>query len=481
MSFFIPKEFEDLLKEHIGPEKLKTFEFSKEQQRAYDNLLEGKNVLVTGAAGCGKSHLTKVFIEHIQTRTNKQIYFTATTGIAAYNIGGITINALLGIGTGKGHPDTLITRIKKQRSLVARICSMDILIIDEISMMSAELFEKIHIIFKYFRRDPRLFGGVQLLLSGDWYQLNPVFKGESSDTRLLYQSDFFKKYFNTKNTINLKKNWRQLDDKQYGSILSRLRTGNHTQNDIDILKSRLVSKVPKDQLMSNDIIRLVPTNAKASRINSDNLKRLTTQKFNFIAEFGGISGETLREKDFLYQSRTEHDRKKEIGDEYQLEKVLLNELYTQLDQRGLIKLTLCEGARVMLVKNMEVERGLVNGAVGRVLRFEKVTGYPIVLFDNGITSTIKPIQWDLEVGGVRVKSIQIPLMLAWSITISKSQSLTLDSAIMDLADCFTDGMVYVALSRVRKLKDVYLESFDESKISSISLPDHDNKTNCFID
>lgn len=468
MSFFIPKQFEELLKEHIEPEKLKLFEFSNDQERAYNSLLAGKNLVITGAGGSGKSHLIKVFIEHIKTRTDKVIYFTATTGIAAYNIGGITINALLGLGTGKGHVDTLISKIKKQRSLVARICSMDILIIDEISMMSADLFEKIHVILKYFRRDSRLFGGIQVLLSGDWYQLKPVFKETDTDTRLLFESELFKKHFE-KNTIELKKNWRQIDDNQYSNILSRIRTGDHTEKDIQILKTRLVPDFPKDT------IRLVSSNAKANKINNQNIKSLPTQKYNFTAEFSGISGETLRFKDFLYEYES-NIYKAGITDEYKLERVLLNELYNQLDQRGLNKLTLCEGARVMLVKNTDVERGLVNGAVGSVIQFEKVTGYPIVRFDNGITSTIKPIEWELEIGGVKVKSIQIPLMLAWSITIHKSQSLTLDSAVMDLADCFTDGMVYVALSRVRKLADIYLESFNESKITSIDK----NKKDCLI-
>lgn len=476
-SFFIPKEFEELLKEHIPAEKLKQFDFSDDQQTAYNHLLTGKNLLLTGAGGSGKSRLIKVFIEHIQTRTNKTIYFTATTGIAAYNIGGITINSLLGIGTGKAHPDTLITKIKKQRSLVTRICSMDILIIDEISMMSADLFEKIHIILKYFRRDSRLFGGVQILLSGDWYQLKPVFKEPTADTRLLYESEFFKKHFNSKNTINLKKNWRQLDDKLYANILSRIRTGNHTQKDIDTLKTRLVTKseFPKDT------VRLVSSNAKANKINNDNLKALTTQKYMFTAEYSGVSGETW---DFSQLSGYSKSHVQD-SDEHQLELTLLKDLYSQLDLRGLNKLKLCEGARVMLVKNTDVERGLVNGAVGTVIRFEKVTGYPIVRFDNELTITIKPIEWELELGGVKVKSIQIPLMLSWASTIHKCQSLTLDRAVMDLSDCFTDGMVYVALSRVRRLKDVYLESFDESKITTISLlpknVGNGNNSNCQID
>lgn len=104
------------------------------------------------------------------------IYYTATTGIAAYNIGGITINSLLGIGTGEASVDTLIIRIKKQKSLIGKLRLMDVLVIDEMSMMSAELFEKIHQILCYFRKNKSLFGGVQVLLSGDWFQLNPVFK-----------------------------------------------------------------------------------------------------------------------------------------------------------------------------------------------------------------------------------------------------------------------------------------------------------------
>jgi len=124
---------------------------------------------------------------------------------------------------------------------------------------------------------------------------------------------------------------------------------------------------------------------------------------------------------------------------------------------------LAKGARVMLVKNIDVENGLVNGATGIVKDFQ--WGFPIVKFDNGHEVLIKETEWELEIDSYKMIARQVPLMLAWAITTHKSQSLTFDSAIMDLADCFTDAMVYVALSRVRTLSGLYLSSFDPKKIT----------------
>jgi ATP-dependent DNA helicase PIF1 len=482
-QFFIPKEFEELLKEYslstlpsidgVGKGtstdghgnrpcsgdlrgiQTNSFNFSKEQEQAYQLLLEGKNVLLTGAAGCGKSHVIKVFIDYIKTRTTKTIYYTATTGIAAYNIGGITINSLLGIGTGEASVDTLIIRIKKQKSLIGKLRLMDVLVIDEMSMMSAELFEKIHQILCYFRKNKSLFGGVQVLLSGDWFQLNPVFKQstlqgtftdgdgslrgtstEANSKKLLFESELFQKSFTS---ICLQKNWRQSEDPRYSKMLARIRLGQHTDADVELLRSRIVSRdtfsFPKDS------IRLVSSNRKANEINTKELQKLNTKKVDFHAEFP-----------------------KNEGPDPAFEKLLLQELHDQFSQRGIIKLTLSIDTRVMLIKNLDVEKGLVNGAIGTVIGFDKL-GYPIVQFKSGIQTSVAPITWELELGNSKVSGVQIPLMLAWAVTIHKSMSLTLDSAVMDLGTCFTDGMVYVALSRVRQLKDVYLESFDPVKIT----------------
>lgn len=418
----------------------KFIELSKDQQLALDLFKEGKNLLILGSGGTGKSKLIQEMTYHTSKCTSKNIVVTATTGIAAYNINGLTIHSFMGIGTGDQNIDILIRKIRSKPPLRDRIRNVDILVIDEISMMSAELFEKINAICQTIRRSAAPFGGIQVVLTGDLLQLLPVFNKnvelfQDQDTRLIFESKVFTTYFNSNNIVNLKQNFRQ-SDKVFLGILNRMRVGENTKDDINILKSRFVSKLlAKDNI--RDAVHLVASNKQAQEINRMNL-------------------ETIKDKGTKYRTAYFED-----GDP-ELTKELKKELQNQFMQKGINEIELKKNARVMLLKNLSVEEGLVNGSVGTIIEFDN--GYPIVKFDNGPQRIITPVEWELKLSGSVCKAAQVPMMLCWAITIHKSQSLTLEKAVLELGGCFCEHQVYVALSRVRSLNGLYILSFSVNKV-----------------
>jgi ATP-dependent DNA helicase PIF1 len=425
-------KFRSLLQEYskeIG-KNIDVVKLSKEQQNALDMIKAGKNVLILGSGGTGKSMLIRELKESIH---GVNIKVTSSTGISAYNIEGMTIHSFMGIGTGEASLQTLVKRVRSNSLATKAISETNILVIDEISMLSAELFEKLDYIAQVIKKNNAFFGGIQVVLTGDFYQLEAVFK-KQQDTRLIFQSPVFTSAFNKKrgNIVTLVTNFRQ-DDKIFKEALLRIREGTFKTDDITLIKNR-IGKQPDDK----SIIHLVTSNKKANEINQKNINLLS----------GGIHE---YETHFTTQ-----------GNEI-IAKDLLVELESQFRLKGILKICLKKGARVMLTKNLDVKSGLVNGAVGVVSGI--IDGLPEVKFDNGITKLINKCTWDLEYDDItKVMAEQIPLMLAWSITIHKSQSLTLDRAFMDLSSCFCNHHVYVALSRVKSLNGLYIKSFDPNKI-----------------
>jgi len=446
-------QYNDLLGDILGDSfQQEHRQFSASQETALELFKSGKNVLVMGAAGTGKSRIIR---EMSRITKYRNLVVTATTGIAAYNIGGITLNSFMGIGTGTEPLAVLIQRIKRKFGIRERLRNTDILIIDEISMLSAESFEKINAICQAVRGRNKPFGGIQVVMTGDMFQLLPVFETQNhgqTDRRLLFESDVFRKIFTKSNTVILTQNFRQ-QDQQFEQLLSRLRRGQQTPEDLSVIQSRLLNNLKPSSQDLESAVHLVSSNKYAQVINSTNLNAL--------------HGEIVR-----YESETFEE-----GDPEQ-SKELTRELQSQMSQKGILTIGLKVGARVMLVKNLSVEQGLVNGSVGTIISFQRWNGraYPVVRFDNGVTEQITPVEWELEFnkingtenGITNTNSVsrirQLPLMLSWAITIHRSQSLTLDKAVMDLASCFCDAMVYVALSRVRSISGLYLESFDPKKI-----------------
>jgi ATP-dependent DNA helicase PIF1 len=439
MNSDLLNNFKDLLLESNIP--IPTNELSESQKDAFELFKKRKNFMILGSGGCGKSYLIREMKNYIKNESGLNIEITATTGIASYNLNGITIYSFMGFGTGNGSIDVLLKKIKKNIYSYNRIKNIDILIIDEISMMSACIFEKMNIICQKIRRCNKFFGGIQIILSGDFLQLPPVFNqnknkmnDEMDDERLLFESDLFLQTFNNikKNIIKLNTNFRQTD-KKFSELLQRLRIGECSKDDISLLNTRKI----KNKKIQSSTIFLVASNFTAQKINNDFLTN-------------------IKYESKIYNTRIIESDKTDVC------KNLTNELTFQFKQKGFLNLELKSGARVMLIKNIDVNNGLVNGICGTILNF--INDFPLVLFDNGIKHLIQPIEFKLEYNENFSKAFQLPLILAWSITFHKCQSLTLDSAILDLENCFCDGQVYVALSRVRNLDGVLLHSFNSKKI-----------------
>lgn len=450
MSFYQSKEsaeqqllekFKDLIIEHNEktgsniPTEYE-LELSKTQQKAFDKFKNGDSMLILGCAGTGKSFIIKEFYKWIHNTQQKTMYLTSTTGISAYNIGGITINSFMGIGTGDASVETIIRRLKYKASIKNRIKMTDILVIDEISMMSASVFEKINHICQILKKSNKPFGGIQIILTGDFLQLETIFNtglnnDTTSDNRLIIESELFKKMF-TKSTIVLEENFRQKMDSDYINILLRIRKGLYTDSDIKTLKSRMT----KDD--DDSLVHLVSSNKKAQLINSQKLNKIKSEDQFFQSKFTRYGNQETCE-------------------------LLEKELRSQFTQKGIESINLRKGCRVLLIKNLDVSLGLVNGSIGTVQDF--INDQVLVNFDNGVTERIGKTEWELEMDNGKVVATQIPFMLAYSITIHKSQSLSLDKAVLDLADCFCNHMVYVALSRVRSLQGLYLKSFNPHKIT----------------
>lgn len=411
-------------------------ELSDSQRKAFEMFKNGKNLLILGAGGVGKSMIIETF-KNYNNGKNKIMYTTATTGISAYSIGGMTIHSFMGIGTGDLEFEVLLRKVYRKQMYRERIIQTDILVVDEISMLSADLFEKLNKICQFIRKNKKFFGGIQVVFTGDFNQLLPVFtgtlNGSIQDTRLIVQSQDFNNQFNKKNQniLVFTENFRQKSDPHFIELLSRVRHGTHTIDDITLLKSRL-----KIQIKGTPV-HLVSSNKSAQIINESNLDKIKEPGVIFKANYIGKNGNT------------------------ELVELLKKELGFQFKQKGIDILELKKGTRVMLIKNLDVSIGLVNGSLGTI---ESIKNYPTVKFDNGEKLVITPVTWELELDNTFVTATQIPLMLAYAITIHRSQSLSLDSAILDLSDCFADAQVYVALSRVRSLDGLYINSFNPSKI-----------------
>lgn len=414
-------------------------ELSHSQQKAFDLLKNGNNLLIISPAGTGKSYLIKYFENYIKHNTHKTIAITSTTGISAYNLDGMTIHSFMGIGTGDLNIDQLIKRVYTNKQSKQRIENIDILVIDEISMLSAEIFEKINLICQKIRKNKLFFGGIQIIFTGDFNQLLCVFNTNEDiykniDERYIFESLIFNNEFNKKNNniIQLTENFRQKNDKTYMELLLRIRNGTYTENDINILNKRRT--IPEN----NNLTHIVTTNKQAQIINQQNLEKISSKIHIFEAEY----------------TRSNIDK--------YTEDILFKELKFQFNKKGIEILNLKIGSRVMLLKNIDITNGLVNGALGNI---KDINNKDILVeFDNNISIIISQETWTLELNDCSVSVKQIPLMLAYACTVHKIQGLTLDNGILDISNAFCDHLVYVALSRIKSLDGLYLKSFNPNKI-----------------
>ncbi len=429
-----------------------------EQRRVVEIIDSGESVFFTGKAGAGKSYT----IEYIrQTRASGGTYITGSTGIAAVNIGGTTLHAFAGVGLAEKSATELANRVLATEILRARWTDCRRLIIDEISMIDKDLFDKLEFIARTVRCDDRPFGGIQVIATGDFLQLPPVTRA-GSDSKLCFLSKAWIEVF--KGQQLLLTGAKRQTEAGFINLIDAVRV---SQRDLDTHHVAALKRLEATVFDTSDGIlptKLCPTNASVGVENNRHLLALKVRAHAFMSTdivnlscVGARSAANMIEKSCVAEKTV----------------------------------VLKVGAQVMLLKNLDTEHGIVNGSRGVVVAFKTCkefytethsnqllaentcnTQWPVVRFIRGPTRLLVDNDgvWDINVknavtGEVETLAIriQVPLKLAWALTIHKSQGQTLDRFVCDLR-CFEAGQAYVALSRARSAGSVRISHLDPSRI-----------------
>lgn len=386
---------------------------TREQKYVLESVRSGRNVFFTGGAGTGKSFLVHKIIGVLPP---DHTFVTASTGVAAYQIGGTTLHSFAGIGTGEALISKCI-ELAQRKTVLQQWRRCRHLVVDEVSMVDGEYFKKLEAVAQAVKGNDRPFGGIQLILTGDFLQLPPVTKGNQK-RRFAFETSAWGRC----NLMNLKLTVvkRQTDMKMVG-LLNRLREGRCEEEDVRVLRETR-SHVAGEGIVAT---RLCTHTDDVATINRRELERCEGEERRFTA------------------SDSEPSMARFLDSHTPVEQVL----------------KLRVGAQVMLMKNLEVGRGLVNGARGRVEAFTK-EGNPMVVFMGGTRQEVRLEKWMVKTGlGSVVTRSQIPLGLAWAFSIHKSQGMTLDCVEVSLARVFECGQAYVALSRARSLASLKVLDF----------------------
>ncbi len=419
-------------------------ELNEDQTAAFAAVQSGQNVFLTGPAGAGKSFLIRHIVDWA-ARVGKTVGITALTGCAALLLGANakTLHSWAGIGLGRDSVDVLVKSALKYPQTKRRWKKTDLLIVDEISMMTPDLFEKLDAIGKRVRASAQSWGGLQLILCGDFFQLPPVVKGISGETfpgRFAFESPAWK-------AANLKPILLQRIERQtdvgFQRVLNECRIGAPSAETIELLKSRQNLNWKKQMIKPT---LLFSRNSDVEAINEQNIAALK---------------KPLR----IYEAKTEVLTNTglppaEIPCGEALERLLQK---MDADSSYVVRLELCVGAQVMLLMNKDLEAGLANGSRGVVIGFSD-NNIPIVQFMHGDPVAVEPHTWISSECNAIVRT-QIPLRVAYAITIHKSQGATLDCALIDIgSNTFEYGQAYVALSRVRSMESLYVFNLNPAKI-----------------
>lgn len=416
---------------------------SNEQQIIFEKYKNGENIFITGVGGTGKTHLIHIIANHAK-ENDKKFQVCAMTGCAAVllNCSANTLHSWAGIGLARGNINEVVNRVIKSKFRRKNWNSIELLIIDEVSMLSEKLLIILDIIGKKIKKNMKPFGGIQIIFAGDFHQLPPI--GDENDPgsiNFCFESEIWNLLFPIENQIQLKTIFRQKDP-IYQKILQEIRDGRIHKSSINILKKYI--RIPDENMEIKPPILL----SRRKDVDEINLKNLNNLKTN--------------EKNFNLQDNIEiEDKYKNTfnNDEIQYE---LNYLKNNILAES--KLTLKIGAQVMCIANIDIEgtNAIVNGSQGIIKDF--INNYPLVEFRNGETRIIKEHIWKSEIiPNIGIK--QIPLIYAWAITIHKAQGLTLETGMIDVGkNVFECGQTYVALSRLVSLDGLYLLAFDPYKI-----------------
>ena len=439
-------------------------ELSTEQRVAYRKFVKGENLFITGPGGTGKTHLIRHLIK-FANNINKNIPVCAMTGCAAVLLecNARTLHSWSGIKLAKGTKDAVISSVIKNKHAIKIWKTAKGIILDEVSMLSKKVFEIIENIARIVKKDPRPFGGMQVVFTGDFFQLPPVGNNEDSETsQFCFESPRWDMVFNSENHIELTTMFRQ-SDPLYIDILQQIRRGSLDSDKQTILKSYVNRKYDSETTNGCVPTKLFPLRSKTDFVNSMMFKRLAEKEYVF---------ETIRKIDCT----THLDSTKPISFEEMRKCRSLNEreigyeldlLSNSIPSSQIIRLK--KGAIVMCTVNLDMDNAICNGSQGVVIDIKETpsgTILPTVRFSNGIEKTISPHFWQSEEYPT-IAVGQYPLCLAWALTIHKIQGATLTMAEMDIGQSiFEYGQTYVALSRIKSLDGLYLSAFYSKKISA---------------
>ena len=400
------------------------------QEEALRIMKTGANVFLTGEPGAGKTYTINKYVAYLREhKINHAI--TASTGIAATHIGGMTIHSWSGIGIKETLNKYDLDRIASSEYVCRRVRKTKVLIIDEISMLRAETLSIVDAVCREIKQNSEPFGGMQVILVGDFFQLPPIEKRnleqkqknllEEKQGRFAYESNAWKRLSPV--VCYISEQYRH-DDADFLELLLAIRHNTVSDKHQDKIKLRYVG----ENKFPENITKLYSHNLDVDRVNDEKLSKIEMESFKFNMESSGS---------------------------LPLVAVL---------KKGCLSpeiLILKKGAVVMCTKNNQKEH-FVNGTLGTVVDFESFSKHPIIKTKNGRNIEISPMDWMIEENGkIKAKITQIPLRLAWAITVHKSQGMSMDAAVMDLSSVFEYGQGYVALSRVRRLDGLYLLGCNE--------------------
>ncbi len=404
------------------------------QAQALTILKTGAHVFLTGEPGAGKTYVINQYISHLKA-CGVEVAITASTGIAATHISGMTIHSWSGIGVREMLTPQDLDKIASSEYISRRVRRAKVLVIDEISMLGPNTIDMVDMVCREVRQNTEAFGGLQVVFIGDFFQLPPIEKRKWNEDdqselfedevaprpRFAYDSNSWKSA--TPIVCYLTEQHRQEDD-IFLSVLSAIRAGSFGGTQLEHITTR---KIPAEKI-SKDTLRLFSHNADVDRVNNEMLERISAPKKLF--------------------PMTSHG----------------HEILVAILKKGCMSpesLILKVGAQVMCTKNNQ-KAGYVNGTIGELVGFQNGTQYPIIKTRDEKEIVIESMDWMVEENGkIKASISQFPLRLAWAITVHKSQGMSLDEAVIDLSSVFEFGQGYVALSRVRRLDGIHLIGWNE--------------------
>jgi len=436
---------------------------NEEQNLIFEKYKKGENVFLTGPGGTGKSFLIKKIVKDAE-ENERIIQVCALTGCASIllNCKAITLHRFAGIGLANKPIPVILEELFKKKYKLKKWFKLQCLIIDEVSMMSLKILLLLDAIAKKIYNNLNIpFGGLQVIFSGDFYQLPPVMSqddDEKESSMFCFEHPLWYQLFPPENQIVLKSIFRQ-EEEQFLKVLKYVRRGKITHSTKATLESRIFKKEQLEEIRKTKVLTIInPYKRDSDLINAKCYK-----------ELGDVENHTYNIK-FLKSSK-----KKEEAVEDELHNLMLSsnaslkQEYEFLANNIMAEKTLelKVGTHVMCIANIDLNstNQIANGSQGIIIGFTK--GLPLIQFNNIETPIIIDYYvWNSETNK-NVSVSQIPLIYAWAITIHKAQGVTLDAAIMDIGkNIFEYGQTYVALSRVESLEGLYLTSFDYSKIAA---------------